>query len=130
MKRWNIVENDMRVFCKDVKESNEDLILRCKNVNQIWDTVKFFLKFWCIVENNWNRLSFWKEWENLFLSSLISLNARIIYKYKMKCKIENKDEKPQEICDHIKKMLSTYIIKILYTYVNNNVVSVFVIAWK
>lgn len=46
----------------------------------------------------------------------------------MKCKIENKDEKPQEICGHIKKMLSTYIIKILYTYVNNNVVSVFVIA--
>lgn len=34
----------MRVFCKDVKESNEDLILRCKNVNQIWDTVKFFFK--------------------------------------------------------------------------------------
>lgn len=23
--------------------------------------------------------------------------------YRMKCKIENKDEKPQEICDHIKK---------------------------
>lgn len=35
----------MHVFCKDVKESNEDLILRCKNVNQIWDTVNFFLNF-------------------------------------------------------------------------------------
>lgn len=32
----------MRVFCKDVKESNEDLILRCKNVNQI---LNFFLNF-------------------------------------------------------------------------------------
>lgn len=110
MKRWKIVENDMRVFCKDVKESNEDLILRCKNVNQIWDTVKFFFKFWCIVENNWNRLLFWKEWENLFLSSLISLNARIIYKYKMKCKTENKDETPQEICDHIEKKCCQLIL--------------------
>lgn len=122
MKRWKIVENDMHVFCKDLKESNEDLILRCKNVNQIWDTVKFFFEFWCIVENNWNRLLFWKEWENLFLSSLISLNARIIYKYK--------DEKRQEICDHIKKNVVNLYYKILYTYVNNNVVSVFVIAWK
>lgn len=48
----------------------------------------------------------------------------------MKCKIENKDEKPQEICDHIKKYVVNLYYKILYTYVNNNVVSVFVIAWK
>lgn len=30
MKRLKIVENDMSIFCKDVKENNEDLILRCK----------------------------------------------------------------------------------------------------
>lgn len=33
MKRWKIVENDMCVFCKDVKENNEYFILRCKNVS-------------------------------------------------------------------------------------------------
>lgn len=36
MKRWNFFFKMMCVFCKDIKENN----LRCKNVNQILDTVQ------------------------------------------------------------------------------------------
>lgn len=108
MKRWKIVENDMCVFCKDVKENNEHLILRCKNVSQIWDTVQKCLNF----DVSWKTVVigfyFEKNEKTLFLNSLISLIACKIYKYKMYCRIENKEEKPQEICNHIKYVLTFF----------------------
>lgn len=108
MKRWKIVENDMCVFCKDVKENNEHLILRCKNVSQIWGTVEKCLNF----DVSWKKVVigfyFEKNEKTLFLNSLISLIACKIYKYKMYCRIENKDEKSQEICNHIKYVLTFF----------------------
>lgn len=51
---------------------------------------------------------FEKNEKTLFLNSLISLIACKIYKYKMYCRIENKEEKPQEICNHIKYVLTCF----------------------
>lgn len=44
----------MCVFCKDVKANNEHLILRCKNVSQIWGTVKKCLNF----DVSWKTVAF------------------------------------------------------------------------
>jgi hypothetical protein len=43
-----------------------------------------------------------------FLNSTISLIACKIYKYKMYCRIENKDEKLQEISIHVRNKLNLY----------------------
>lgn len=94
------------VFCKDVKENNEHFILRCKNVSQIWDTVQKGL--------NLNLKSvvigfyFEKNEKTFFLNSVISLIVCKIYKCKMYCRIENKEEKPQEICNHMKYILTFF----------------------
>lgn len=104
-----IFKNDMCVFCKDVKENSEHLILRCKNVSQIWDTVQKCLDF----DVSWKTVAidfyFEKNEKTLFFNSLISLIACKIYKYKMYCRIENKEKKPQEICNHIKYVLGFFL---------------------
>lgn len=43
--------------------------------------------------------------KTFFLNSSISLIACKIHKYKMFCRIENKEEKPQEICYHVDYIL-------------------------
>ncbi|XP_056007600.1 uncharacterized protein LOC130050839 [Ostrea edulis] len=108
LKKWKIVENDFCVICRDAKENNEHLILKCKNVSHIWDIVKQILKF----DISWKTIVIGFYYENnektLFLNSIISLIACKIYKYKMYCRLDNKDEKPQEICNHIKSKLNFY----------------------
>jgi hypothetical protein len=105
LKKWKITDNDLCVYCKTVKENNEHLILKCKNVVHIWDIVQKVVNF----DISWKTIAIGfyheKNAKTLFFNLLTSIIACKIYKYKMYCRLENKEEKPEEICCHIKRVL-------------------------
>jgi hypothetical protein len=105
LKKWKVAETDLCTLCKE-KEDNEHLILKCKNVCEIWRIVEKILNF----QVSWKTIVIGFFWEmnekTIFLNNLISLIACKIYKYRIYCRLQNKKEQYHDIRNHIKGTLA------------------------
>ena len=89
----------------NVVENCEHLILHCKNVVNIWTKASNILRF----NVSWKHIvvGFYlgNNRKTVALNSLLSFRAMKIYKCKMKCKIDAKEENLQCIESFVKKHL-------------------------
>ena len=101
-------ESDLCQYCKAYSEDNEHLIFNCDNVNHIWKLASKILKF----EIQWKHILigfyFEKNQKIVDLNNIISTIATIIYKYKMYCRLKDKEESKNNISIHLKGSLKTY----------------------
>ena len=101
-------ESDLCQYCKAYSEDNEHLIFNCDNVNHIWKLASKILKF----EIQWKHILigfyFEKNQKIIYLNNIISTIATIIYKYKMYCRLKDKEESKDNISIHVKGSLKTY----------------------
>ena len=98
----------------DTLETCEHLIYNCRNVQSLWKLLSLYLKF----DVKWKHIAvgfyFEKNRKTLDLNFIISYIAFKIYKYKMYCRLEKKDEKEFEIRNHVKLSLVYYSSALSY----------------
>ena len=94
--------------CPNDTENSKHLILDCSNVIDVWNLVSSLLKF----KISWKHIviGFYEETNNKTsaLNTLISFIAYRIYKFKMLCRLNDKNETQERIKQHIKYELLTY----------------------
>ena len=104
LSKWKRDVSPLCTLC-NVVESCEHLILHCKNVVNIWTKASNILRF----NVSWKHIVVGFYIENnrktVTLNSLVSYIAMKIYKCKMKCRIDAKEENLQCIESFVKKHL-------------------------
>ena len=98
----------------DTLETCEHLIYNCSNVQSLWKLLSLYLNF----DVKWKHIAvgfyFEKNRKTLDLNFIISFIAFRIYKYKMYCRLEKKDENEFEIRNHVKLSLAYYSSALSY----------------
>ena len=91
LSKWKNIDKTCK-SCQNEIENTMHLIFQCDNVKQIWNLLSKVLNF----EITWKHivLGFYheKNKKSYMLNNIISYTACKIYKCKMYCRIENKNE--------------------------------------
>ena len=94
--------------CKEEIENSKHLILDCRNVQFIWKLVSNYVGF----NIKWKHIvvGFFsvRNETTVVLNLLLSFVALKIYKYKMFCRLENKEETSEGLLNNLKSAISQY----------------------
>ena len=107
LSKWKNIDKTCK-SCQNEIENTMHLIFQCDNVKQIWNLLSKVLNF----EITWKHivLGFYheKNKKSYMLNNIISYTACKIYKCKMYCRIENKNETELCIKSYVKKHILLY----------------------
>ena len=105
LSKWKTDVNKFCKFCENEIENIEHLIYSCENVKEIWNLLGISLN----IDLKWKHIiiGFYHE-DNIkvkTLNNLISFTALKLYKFKMLCRIDNKQETVLNIRMNLKMKL-------------------------
>jgi hypothetical protein len=94
--------------CNNEIENSKHLIFECRNVQFIWKSVSNYMGF----NIQWKHIvvGFFsvRSETTVVFNLLLSFVALKIYKYKMFCRLENKEETSQALLYNLKSCISQY----------------------
>ena len=104
--KWKTNVNKLCNLCENEIENNDHLLFYCENVREIWNILGFVMHF--DIKLKHIVIGFYHE-DNIkvkTLNNLISFTALKLYKYKMLCRSENKQETSSNKHMHLKIKLN------------------------